>query len=254
MKAWRLVVALIVCAASLRAQEVKPGVKDLLDKLYAYSQEYRMRLPSLECDELITSQLVIKGKVRKEVKIEGLLRNVRVPDEKEPFTETHVFKRVDDETLPPVFKFRIPYFVKGGFANAVGFAAPEKRDCYDYTVTSLDLSRVKLEMVVRRGDQTPVCREVPEAYQKTVIADPVTGRIFSVEQMMSAKAAKRLKEPYFAAVTYKPQRLGDDTLWLPTTVRSHEEKNERRMTAVYSNFHRYAATVTIQGASGVSEP
>jgi hypothetical protein len=44
---------------------------------------------------------------------------------------------------------------------------------------------------------------------------------------------------------YGPQRMGDETLWLPVKMNAHDDKDEGRMSITFSNYHRYAASSTI---------
>jgi hypothetical protein len=58
-----------------------PSLDVLLDRLDAYASQYQATLPSLSCDEQITSQaLNRKGKATSELKIQSTLREVRTED------------------------------------------------------------------------------------------------------------------------------------------------------------------------------
>lgn len=250
----RVKVAVVVCllvglplggSGVMRGQAALPTVAELLPKIYAYAAQYRATLPSLECDESIVSQRVAKGKVKWEVKWESRLREVRTDGGKDPFAEHHQFLSLDGKAAPE--KFKVPYFVQGGFANAIGFASREDPECYDYVVTAgPDAGTVRLDLVVRAQDADAACRVIPEGYKKSVVVEAATGRVEFVERSMSAKAAAKLKEVPNAAVTYGPEKLGDAVMWLPVQMVAHDDRDEGRMTARYSNFHRYTATVTIE--------
>ena len=69
MKALSALVLLAVSAAA--CSQTPPRVAALLDRLQAYAKDYREHLPSLSCDESLTSQLIEKGKVKQEVKAEA---------------------------------------------------------------------------------------------------------------------------------------------------------------------------------------
>ncbi len=78
-----------------------------------------------------------------------------------------------------------------------------------------------------------------------MVVDAATGRILHLTRSMSPRDARDRHEIVFASVEYAPQKLGDETFWLPVRFESHDEKNEGRMTATYSNFHRYASTAKV---------
>ena len=99
-----------------------PSLDVLLDRLDAYAKRYQATLPSLVCEEQITSQaLNNKGKVTWEMKIQSTLREVRTEDTSDPFREEREYKRVNGRRARRVFQ--TPYFVEGGFAGLVGSRA-----------------------------------------------------------------------------------------------------------------------------------
>ena len=227
----------------LRAQQL-PSIETLLPRLYAYADHYRATLPSLTCDESITSQKVRNGKVHKEVKVESTLTEVRDRPEPTPFSERHAFKTVDGR--PPKPTFKLPFMVQGGFANGVGFSQPGAQECFDYHLGALDGgANLRLEVDLKPGIADPKCKDVPEGSQKTVLVDVATGRITHVERTISTKAAKQRNEVYFIAIDYGPQELGDKTFWLPVKLFAHDPKDEGRMTVIYSNFHRFAGELKV---------
>jgi hypothetical protein len=235
-----------------------PGPADLplLDRLYAYSTEYSAALPSLSCDESIVSQEVKNGKVKWEVRIESTLRELRkgtpaaddhFPDD--PFNEQHDFHSVDGK--PPKPKFRIPYFVQGGFANGVGFSYPEHQACFDYTITVGELpGTVRVERTGRVNSGNPACAKVFPGYHAVTIAEEATGRVLHAERTISEEEARSGKQAYFAAIDYAPRQFGDRTFLLPVKFVSHDAKDEGRMEATYSNCHRYAGEMKIMRDGG----
>jgi hypothetical protein len=62
---------------------------------------------------------------------------------------------------------------------------------------------------------------------------------------MSPDTAHLHNDAVFASIDYAPQNLGNLTLWLPTRVESHDGKGERRMVAVFANYHRYTGEARI---------
>lgn len=226
------------------AQAQLPSVDTLLTQLYAYARQYQASLPSLTCDESIVSQVMKNGKVKKEMKIESTLRELRTGPGSDPFREQHEFKTVDGQ--PPKPKFGIPFFVQGGFANALGFYQEEAKGCYDYQLSAgEDGKTLKLQMALRPGAVGAVCKTIPEGYRKSTVVDRATGRVIFTEREISAAAAKSGKEIFYASMEYGPQQIGDETLWLPVRMSAHDPANEGRFTATYSNYHRYTGSMTL---------
>jgi len=243
MKASLLLLAPLFSAAHASAQQL-PTVDELLPRVFAYSQQYRQSVPSFEADESAVSQLVKNGQIKWEVRLQMTLRELR--DESRPgeFVDRYTFHLV--EGMPPRKHFKLPYFVQGVFSSAIGFGRPEEQNCYDYRVSPGDTaSTVRLELWVKTRPLPPNCNDVPEDFRKTVVVDVASGAVLHVTRSMSPRAARERHEIVFGTVDYAPQKLGDETFWLPVRFESHDEKNEGRMIATYSNFHRYASTAKV---------
>src|ERR1700741_119809 len=104
-----LALAVFIFPVAAGCQDV-PSLDVLLDRLDGYAKQYQATLPSLSCDERITSQALNKrGKVTWEVKIESTLREVRTEDPYDPFAEKREYKRVNGRRSR--WKPETPYFV-----------------------------------------------------------------------------------------------------------------------------------------------
>lgn len=229
-----------VCAHAQQA----PSLDELLPRLYAYAREYRAKLPSLSCDEAITSQVLKSGKVKKELLVEATLREVRDDSKTEPFTERRTFKTVDGRRPKP--HFTIPFLVRGAFANAIGFVREDREACFDYRLVAQDGgATLRLDMALKPNYTDSNCKDVPEGYKKIVLVDAKTYRITHVDRTISAQAAKHSIEVYFFSTDFRPQKLGNETFWLPAKVYAHDADDEGRMYATYSNFHRYTGELKV---------
>ena len=224
-----------------------PSLDVLLDRLDAYAKQYHATLPSLSCDEQITSQaLNKKSKVTWEVKIQSTLREVRTSDPYDPFVEKREVKSVDGHRLRPNEAFDTPYLAEGGFAGLVGFKRWEQRECFDYVVTPAESDRaVRLEMTLKERPTDPSCARLPLGLHRIVIADPETGRILHTERTIAPEMAIRDIDVYFGGIDYAPQKLGEQTFWLPSRFYAYDAENTGRMYATYSNCHRYAGELKI---------
>lgn len=241
--------ALVLCflPIPLYAQQAPPPTLDvLLDRLYAYTAQYRATLPSLSCEESIVSQeLDYNGKVSRQVRVEGTMREIRTDDPNDPFSEQHKFLKVNGKRVRK--HFSMPYFIQGGFANLIGFHHRELKECFDYQVSYADGGKtVQMEMDRKDEPQEAECRSrVFAGTRWRVIADVETGHILHSERQISAEAADLHKEAYFASLDYAPQQLGDRVFWLPVKFFAHSPEDDRRMYATYSDCHRYAGEMKI---------
>jgi hypothetical protein len=222
-----------------------PPLNVLLDRLEAYAKQYQATLPSLSCDEEITSQaLNKKGKVTWEVKVQSTLREIRTDDPYDPFLEKREYKSINGRRSK--HKPDTPYFVEGGFASLVGYKRWEQRDCFDYLVAPGDgAETVRLEMTLKSKPSNAACAKLPAQLHRVVIADPATGRIFHSERTIAPELAVDQTEVYFGGIDYAPQELGEQTFWLPSRFYAHDPGNKERMLAVYSNCHRYTGELRV---------
>jgi hypothetical protein len=158
--------AVVIFPVVARCQDL-PSLDVLLDRLDAYAKQYQATLPSLSCDEQITSQaLSKKGKATWQLKIQSTLREVRTDDSDVPFIEKREFKSIDGRRPKATFQTsQMPYFVEGGFASLVGFKRWEQRECFDYVVTSGDgRHTVRLEMTLKTKSTNPSCARLRQAF------------------------------------------------------------------------------------------
>jgi hypothetical protein len=243
--------AVVIFPAMAWCQQL-PSLDVLLDRLDAYAKQYQATLPSLVCDEQVTSQAFNnKGKVTWEMKIQSTLREVRTEDPYDPFREEREYKRVNGRRARRVLE--TPYSVDGGFAGLVGFKSWEQRECFDYVLTSGDNAQtVRLDMTLKATFTNSSCAKLPAGLHRIVVAEPETGRILHTERTIAPEAAETAPKVYFGGIEYAPQKLGEQTFWLPSRFYAHDGKNTGRMFATYSNCHRY--TVDSKILPGMSFP
>lgn len=242
-----IALAILIFPAVAGSQQL-PTLNVLLDRLDAYAMQYQATLPSLSCDEQITSQALNKrGKVTLEVKTESSLREIRTGNSDEPLLEKREFKNIDGRRPPANFQTsRMPYFVEGGFAGLVGFKLWEQRECFDYNLSSGDNGQtVRLEMTLRMRPRSPSCTKIPAGFHRIVIAEPGSGRILHTERTIAPEEAEENSEAYFGGIDYAPQKLGDQIFWLPSRFYAHDARSTARMLATYSNYHRYIGEMKI---------
>lgn len=240
-------VAILLFPAVAGCQRL-PSLDVLLDRLDAYAKQYQATLPSLACDEQITSQALNKrGKVTWEVKAQSSLREIRTGAPYDPFVEKRVFKIVNGRRAKATFQTsQMPYFVEGGFASLVGFKSWEQRECFAYAMRPGDGGQiVRLEMTLKTKFTNPSCAKIPEGFDRIVIADPETGRVLHTERTIEPGVAEMNDEAYFGGIDYAPQKLGDQIFWLPSRFYAHDARNTVRMVATYSNYHRYTGELKI---------
>lgn len=236
---------LIVPATGVCQSRGLPALDVLLDRLDIYAKQYQETLPSLSCDERITSQaLTKKGRLTRQVEIQSTLREVRTENPYDPFLEKREVIRVNGRRATRIAQ--APYFVEGGFASLVGFKTWEQRDCFDFVLApESDAQTVYLEMTLKPKFTNPSCAKLPTGFKRIVIADPESGRMLHTERTIAQEASSGSSAVYFGGIDYAPQKLGDQTFWLPSRFYAHDAGNTGRMFVTYSNCHRYIGDLKI---------
>ena len=190
------------------------------------------------------SQRVKRGKVNWEVKIKATLRELR--DEREPggFRDEYIFKSVDGRRAKPHFKS--PYFVYNVFANSLGIGDKPLPACFTYSSTTLDEGRtLEFNIDSKPGPRDPSCTKIPDDYHKMMLIDVASGAVRRVERHISPEYAQETLEIPNVAIDYAPQKLDEETFWLPVRFEASDLTVEGRMIATYSNFHRYLGVAKI---------
>jgi hypothetical protein len=210
-------------------------------QVIAYTQAYRQHLPSLECDETMVSQRVRNGKVRRQVKIKATLRELR--DEKEPggFRDEYTFNSIDGKKAKANFDTStLPYFVYKAFANGIGIGESLLPACLSYRFATLDNGRTRqFNIDSRQNFRDASCSKIPDDYHKMMLIDAGSGVVRRVERRMSADFADSNLEIPYIAIDFAPQKLGEETFWLPTRFDAVDLHQQGEMIATYSNCHRY---------------
>jgi hypothetical protein len=245
-KYMRLLISAFLLAMPLLAigqQAVAPqeSSEERVRQVIAYAQAYRKRLPSLECDETMLSQKVKNGKVKREVRIEATVRELRDQNEPGGFRDDYTFKSVNGK--PPIQNFdtsSLPYFVYKAFANGLSVGESPRPACFDYRFSTQDDGRtLQFNIDSKPGLGDPSCRSLPDDYHKKMLIDTASGAVRGVERRMSPEFADANLEIPYITIDYAPQRLGQETFWLPTRFEAVDLHQQGKMIATYSNCHRY---------------
>ena len=219
--------------------------EEQIRRVIAYVQAYREHLPSLECDETMLSQRVKNGKVNWEVKIKATLRELRDENEPGEFRDEYTFKSVDGKPAKP--HFRTPYFVYNVFANSLGIGESPRPNCFNYRFATQDDGRtLQFNIDSKPGVRDPSCKKIPDDYHKMMLIDAASGAVRRVERRISPEFADNNLEIPNVIIDYAPQRLGDETFWLPIRFEASDLHQEGRMIATYSNFRRYIGDAKIR--------
>ena len=193
------------------------------------------------------SQRVKNGKVKRQVKIEATLRELR--DENEPggFRDDYTFKSVDGKPAKPNFSTdSLPYFVYRAFANGLAIGEGSLPSCFRYSFATQDEGRtLQFNIDSKPGVADPACTKMPDDYHKMMLIDTSSGAVRRVERRISPLFADHNLEIPYISIDYAPQRLGEETFWLPIRFDAVDLHQQGGMIATYSNCHRYTVVSKI---------
>jgi hypothetical protein len=250
ISAFLLAIPLLAVAQQASGQQTsgnQTSTEEQVRRVFSYTQAYRKRLPSLECDETMLSQRIRNGKVRREVKIEATLRELQDANEPGGFRDEYTFKSVDGKPAKPNFSTgTLPYFVYKAFANGIGMGESLLPACLRYSFATLDDGRTLQFNINSKPDaRNPSCSKIPDDYHKTMLIDTASGAVRHVERQMSPEFADSNLEIPNITIDYAPRRLGEETFWLPTRFQAIDLHQHGGMIATYSNCHRYTVVSKI---------
>lgn len=236
----KILTSVFLLAIPLLGLGQQTSSEEQLRRVIAYAQAYRDHLPSLECDETMLSQRVKNGKVKREVRIEATLRELRDGNEAGGFRDEYTFKSVNGRPGQPNLA-TLPYFVYRAFANGLAVGESPRPTCFDYRFGTLDDGRtLEFNIDSKPGVRDAACEKIPDDYHKRMLIDTASGAIRRVERRISPLFADYNLEIPDITIDYAPQRLGEETFWLPIRFEANDLHQQGRMIANYSNCHRYA--------------
>ena len=239
---------LVLFAPMARAQGSLADLSDdeRLERISAYQRTFRERIPSLEADASIVTQEVKKGKVKWEVRFEAVVRETRDEENPGKFQERLTFITVGGKPYNHK-SFKLPYYANESFANSLGVAGPANHACLDYRFAMLD-DGATLQLTVDWKPEAagnPACKDVPEQEHKIVLIDVASGAVKHQERRMAQRFSDAHHDVPEIAVDFAPQKLGEETVWLPVHTEGKDPGKSGRMAVTYSNFHRYTGEARI---------
>ena len=244
---FRVLIASLLLGTPAFAQTPAPAT--LIDRLVANADRYRATLPSLTADESI----VTEGSTfffHQRSTATGTFRVVR-SGEGQPLEESRQILTLNGKPVDPGKNVSIPFTLLGGFGRFQEmFFTPRHRICFTFTLLPKagpgGTQQIAIAGPEDLGSQ-PGCAPERKGLTGLALVDPASGQIVHLERTVTAEAANNDHLAPFASVDSAPTQVGDQTYWLPTVIigRFHEGKVKGEFIAHYSNYHRYAASITL---------
>jgi len=253
----QLVPGLLLLAPFTLAQT--PAPPELIDHLVANAEHYRATLPSITANETIESEGSYMTVFRRRVQAKGVFRVVREPGGE--LKESRQVAEVDGKAVEPGHHLNLPWTLGGGFGRFTEmFFTPAHRPCYTYTLLPQPGPGNTQQIAIAEvppDQRTPACIASSRGFTGLIRVDPATLQLVYVERTTTEEMALKYQLAPFASVEVASAKIGDETFWLPTVVVGTftRGKVKGKFTAHYSDYHRYAGSITIlPGITAVDAP
>lgn len=245
------------------AQQPKPAVDEVLARVRANIAALQASIPSFSCDEQIDSQLLSKGKIKDEMKIDSEFRMVREPSESASIgglAESRVHKTVNDHPVMDQSDAP-PFSLYGGYANMLDFVG--LASCMDYQLEAAPAAAPAGAILLNGSQNKDIGAECSStrAYVINAVLDGTSLDLlhadFTTQDVNFGKIASTL--PTVAApftsntmkvsVDYAPVELGGTSFQLPkrivADVEDHKKPLKYHYVAAYNSCRRYTASARI---------
>lgn len=125
------------------------------------------------------------------------------------------------------------------------------RPCFAFSLAPQPAGKYPLKLRISLSPDyasRPGCARGLEGLTGVALVDPATHRLTHLEQAVPTEGGRGV---HFVSTDYAPVGIGDNTFWLPiSTLSADIQGKSRTYTSVYySDYHRYAAKVTVLSAA-----
>jgi hypothetical protein len=229
----------------------KSDADTLVDQLVENAAVLHATLPSITAHERVETH-ASKGILWQNSTGEGIVRVLRAASG--GLKETHEMASYNGKPATPGQQKGVSQLVDGFIAVEDMFFSRRYRPCYTFTLASQPAKDGLLELRIALNSayaSMPKCNPGFEGLTGVARIDPATRQLTHLEFNIPNPIGHQVP---FASEDYAPSKIGEKTFWLPTENDTLAIINKAKVrTAVYySDYHLFAASVTILPAG--SEP
>lgn len=243
-----------------------PAVSDVIARVQRNVEVLLTTVPDFYCDERVTSQLFVKGKLKREVKPVFIVRatHTGAGGTLGDLRETRELVSVDGKPAKVSDHPYIPLTFGGGFSEGLKLFIPEGARCFDFSLSGTERIGNRVLLVLNgttKDGQSEDC-PVPGSTAKAWI-DSQTMQVLRVEppkdrlKMSTLNPGGAPKEEFLLAwsAEYRMIRIDGKPFWMPSVVRAEAVSTEkpltRRWLAEYGNYHKFEVNSRIVSDSEV---
>jgi hypothetical protein len=235
-----------------QAQE-RLSLDRILSQIELNTELYNVTVPSFICNEHIVSQEVHEGKIKREITVDAVFSVIRSTVKANTLEESREVKLVDGKPAPGK-NITMPLSFSGGFSGALNkFLSSDHRLCFEYAPdasTSSPKGIAAFTFVAKPATASGSdCASIQPGTTGRFTVDTASMEVTHIERTVQNPVGEDRTVLGTAVVAYAPVILNGKSFWLPTTITAFttetSKTNGLRFTAHYTNYQRFAATVTI---------
>ena len=238
----------------LFAQAQQPlNLDQLLSQIEVNTERYSTTVPSFICNEHILSQEFHEGKMKRETTVDAVFSVARSTSKANTLEESREAKLIDGKPAASK-KMTMPLSFSGGFSGALTkFLSSDHRSCFEYAADASMPSpkgTAAFTFVAKpAATKDPSCASIQPGTTGKFTLDTASMQVTHIERTVQNPVGKDQTVLGTAAVDYAPVILNGKSFWLPTTITAFttetSKTNSVRLTAHYSEYHRFTTTATI---------
>jgi hypothetical protein len=246
---------LFLAAASAAAQTTPPNVEDVLARARANVAASLATLPSVFCDEKITSSELHDGKVRRAMTFDSVVTVRKTSSGEEKLTESREVRLVNGKAPKEGKKYVLPITVNGGFGLLFNsFLSTAYDQCNTYRIVRGDDSAGNLLglEVARKADSKRIagCETLSETAVSRFWLDPVSYQIQRIETTARIQNGSHGFKTITGRNDFAAVQFGAKSWLLPASAHMNvtmepESSEGFAFEAHYSNCHKFEASSSI---------
>lgn len=215
---------LCLLTTSAAAQNVNPGVNDILQHIENNRALYRNSVPNFSGNEHLLAELRSFNTDRWKADFTVSLHRRNPADSAAPLEETREPQSTaGNQAVDPRAALQSPAFLSGVFSDGPGFAFLSDRACFQFKLqgskgpagtTLLEFETVPV------AQRSPSCKTVEIAHGRIFI-DPQTYQVVRIEKVLPRhEIFREVLGNWTWSIDYAPVSLAGQTFWLPKTIKS----------------------------------
>jgi hypothetical protein len=233
----------------IRPAAIPSNADELVDRLVRNAAALDATLPSITAHEVVQTYASRRFH-RQQTRSEGMVQVVRIASAG-TLTETHQMTAHNGKPVASDDRAQTTQPSDGFIAEQEMFFSPSTRPCFTFTLAPQPTQSDPLQLHIALSPEYASLAGCPSGLQGlTGIArvDPATHKLIHLERTIPTQAGSPIS---FVSTDYAPASVGDKTFWLPDlTISTGAQGKSSVYTAVYySDYHQYAATVTVLTAA-----